>query len=101
MIEESFKKKINEHFNPELFLVENESHRHAGPQQESHFKVYIVSKRFDSLSRVERQRAVLDLVKEEMKQGLHALSLRLYTPEEHKTRGELSFVSPNCAGANK
>ncbi len=98
MIEEKIKNKINKAFKPSVFYLENESHMHSGPRTESHFKLYIVSDEFKNLSRIERQRLVNDALKEEFLMGLHALSLRLKTPEEHSTRdGSVDFISPQCA----
>ena len=43
----------------------------------------IVSSAFDGLSLLQRQRLVLGLVKEEIKSGgLHALSVKTFTPDE-------------------
>ncbi len=43
----------------------------------------VVSTFFEGLSLLQRQRAVLALVSEEIKSGeLHALSVKTYTPEE-------------------
>ena len=43
----------------------------------------IISPLFEGLSLLQRQRAVLAVVKEEIKSGeLHALSVKTFTPEE-------------------
>ncbi len=101
MIEEQITKKINEKFNPVAFFLENESHMHSGPRTESHFKVYLASDLFVDLSRVERQRLINDLMKEEFEAGLHALSMRLRTVEEHSIKGVGDFISPTCASKVK
>lgn len=101
MIEENIIKKIKASLSPEVFYLENESHMHSGSRTESHFKLYIVSPRFEDLGRVERQRLVNDIVKEEFEEGLHALSLRLKTKKEHDQNGVGDFVSPSCASKNK
>ena len=49
---------------------------------DSHFRVTIVSRAFDGLSRIERQRRVNALLAEEFAAGLHALSLVTRTPDE-------------------
>jgi len=82
-------------FDPKAFEILNESHLHSGPRTESHYKVFLVSDNFKSLNKVERQQAVYSLLKAEFDSGMHALSLRLKTPEEVKKSSE-SFVSPNC-----
>jgi stress-induced morphogen len=86
---------------PVHFELENESDQHSGPKgRETHFKLLIVSPQFENQSRVDRQRQVFDLLKNEMQTGLHALSLRALTPEEwekQKTqKTQNSFQSPEC-----
>lgn len=98
---ESIKKKIMEAFQPVQFKLENESHLHSGPRTESHFKILLVSKAFVDLSRVARQRMVNDCLKQEFEEGLHALTMRLRTPEEDQKKGladlNNEFVSPDCS----
>jgi len=101
MVEKNIVEKVNKAFTPDVFYIENESHMHSGPRTESHFKLYVVSSQFDEMSRVERQRAVNDLLSEEFEGGLHALSLRLKTKVEHEKNGVGDFVSPTCASKNK
>ena len=72
---------------PTSIEVVDESHRHAGhagarPGGETHYHVEIVAARFAGMSRVARHRLVHEIVRDEFGSGLHALSLRLLTPEE-------------------
>ena len=72
---------------PTAIDVVDESHRHAGhagarPGGETHYQVEIVSARFAGMSRVARHRLVHEIVHDEFENGLHALSLKLLTPEE-------------------
>lgn len=65
----------------------DESHRHAGhagaaPGGQTHYTVRVVSPAFAGMSRVARSRAVHAALEQEFGSGLHALSLRLQTPEE-------------------
>lgn len=94
--------KLKAAFDSALVVVENESHNHSvPPNSETHFKVYLVSPQFEGLGRVQRQKSVYSVLNEELKQGLHALSLRLLTPtEESKGLGE-GFISPQCLGGSK
>lgn len=79
--------------------LENESDNHAGPPgRETHFKLLFVSPVFEGLSRIDRQRKIFDLLKNEMNSGLHALTLRLLTPDEWKA-SSLEFQSPQCASS--
>jgi BolA protein len=68
-------------------VVQDDSAQHAGhagarPGGQTHYSVTIVSAAFAGQSRVARSRAVHDLLAGEFDTGLHALALRLMTPEE-------------------
>lgn len=87
--------KITQALKPDLLEIENESYKHSsGKGAESHFKVLVVAHQFTGLSRVQRQRVIHDLLADEMKNGIHALSLRLLSPDE-RSQAE-GFVTPNC-----
>lgn len=94
---------LNEEFEPSYMEVENESHNHAGGKgRETHFRVLIVSKAFDGLNRVDRQRKVYSFFQAEFDKGLHAFSLRALTAEEwEQQKDKFPMVSPNCAGRGK
>ncbi len=87
---------------PSLLQIENESDQHSGPSgRETHFKVLIVSEKFEKLSRIDRQRLIHDLLKSELQSGLHALSQRALTPQEWSQTNPDLFVSPDCRGGSK
>lgn len=74
-------------FAPAEVAILDESHRHAGhagaaPGGETHYNVQVVSPAFAGQNRVARSRAVHAALAAEFGGGLHALSLRLMTPEE-------------------
>ncbi|MFT0786321.1 BolA family protein [Synechococcus sp. H55.10] len=67
--------------------VEDESHRHAGHggrQQGSggHYRVQVVSPLFAGKTPLQRHRLVYAALAEQMGQGIHALALQTYSPEE-------------------
>jgi len=98
-IEKSMREKVEKTFSPTHLELENESKNHHRGGRETHFKLLVVSALFEGLSRVERQRQVQLLFDQERAQGLHALTLRLLTPDEwEKNKDRLSFQSPKCAG---
>ena len=73
--------------NPTRLDVVNESHQHAGHASspgtgESHFRVLIVSSDFTGKSRVERHRIVNELLKDELRDGVHALAIKALAPGE-------------------
>jgi len=79
--------KIKAALAPERLEVKDESHLHAGhagsrPDGESHFRLLIVSSRFEGLSRVARQRAVNAILRDELRERVHALAMKTMTPEE-------------------
>lgn len=87
-IETEITRKLSEAFRPERLEVVNESHLHAGHQEhfdgtgETHFRVRIVSQSFAGLSRIDRHRALNDLLKPEIDAGVHALALEPAAPGE-------------------
>lgn len=89
--------KLNSTYSPSHLEIENESHMHSsGLGAESHFKVLMVSERFQGMGKVQRQRDVFATLATEMKQ-IHALSLRLLTAEEW-AKDTTNFKSPACRG---
>ena len=72
--------------------VEDDSHRHAGhagasPGGETHYSLLVVSPAFAGMGRLARSRAVHAALDAEFAGGMHALSLRLLTPEEAGSKG--------------
>ncbi len=65
--------------------VIDDSHLHAGHagarDGKGHFRAIIVSDRFEGLRPVAAQRLVFQVLAEEMRETIHALSLKTYTPE--------------------
>lgn len=82
---------------PAHIAIENESHLHAGPAVNSHFKVVLVSEVFAGLRQVARHQKVYALVGELLKGELHALALHTYTPDEWQGV-DAAPTSPACAG---
>ncbi|EIW71097.1 hypothetical protein TREMEDRAFT_19532, partial [Tremella mesenterica DSM 1558] len=92
-IESAMQAKLMEALHPTLIRIQNDSSQHShhsamramgGGSGETHFAVHIVSSEFKGLPQITRHRLVNSLLKEEFENGLHALSLRLKTPEEWK-----------------
>jgi stress-induced morphogen len=75
---------------PSSLKIKDESFMHAGhsgnpsgdPDAETHFKVEIVSPKFEGKMPVARHRMVYELLDQEIKDGVHALSLKTKTPAE-------------------
>ncbi len=86
---------LNERFAPERLVVINESHLHAGHHHsgsdhhdafdgtgETHFRIRIVAEAFAGMSRINRHRAVNELLKNELDSGLHAMAVEAAAPGE-------------------
>ena len=84
---ELIEQRIQKAFKVDMLKVVDESSKHeghlGGGEIESHFRVGLVSDDFADKSRVDRQRMVYELFKEELKSGkIHMLSLNIKTNEE-------------------
>ena len=87
-MKDSIQKKLTEGLAPVQLEVEDVSYQHAGHagapkgSSETHFNVKVVSESFQGRSLVKRHRLVYDLLKDELQNGVHALSLVTKTPAE-------------------
>ena len=84
-VAQDIERKLNEAFSPTSLKVIDESHLHAGhvgarPEGETHFRVEVVSAAFADCSRVDRQRLVYDILREELAGPVHALSVQASPP---------------------
>jgi BolA family transcriptional regulator, general stress-responsive regulator len=98
-VETAIEQKVAAAFNPAHLELLNESHMHAGPRTDSHFKLVAVSAAFEGLNKVKRHQLVYRLLGEELAGPVHALALHLYTPAEWES--QTVPASPLCAGSNK
>lgn len=71
---------------PKDLEIEDVSHEHAGHAGSKsgggHFNVMVVSAAFAGLTPLKRHRLVYDALGDAMRQEIHALSIRAYTPDE-------------------
>ena len=79
--------KLTKEFSPLFLKIEDDSHRHINHGNyraggESHLTVILMSKKFTGLSRLRRHQQVYACLQEELKSGVHALCLKLFSPEE-------------------
>lgn len=97
-VEQTIIEIIDAMFQPRHLEVINESHSHNVPaNSETHFKVVLASDFFAGKPLVSRHRAVYEALAEPMANGVHALALHIYTPEEWEKRSAAPR-SPNCLG---
>ncbi|KAH7725747.1 Protein K11H12.1 [Aphelenchoides avenae] len=91
------RKKLQEHFQPDHLEVECESHLHNVPKgTEIHFRVQVVSDRFEGLSTLQRQRLVNKALAEELQTVIHALRIEAKPPSEFS--GQKQAPAPACGG---
>jgi BolA family transcriptional regulator, general stress-responsive regulator len=79
--------KLSKTYTPQDLLITDESHLHEGhsgasPEGETHFRVHMVAGLFEGMSRIDRQRHVLECLAEELQGPVHALALKLQSPQE-------------------
>jgi BolA protein len=80
--------KLTSQLSPELLEVIDDSNSHAGhagwkESGETHFNVLIISSAFENKSKVVRHKMVYSILAEEMRDKVHALSVKAFTSAEH------------------
>lgn len=94
--------KLQQALAPSFLNVENESHGHNVPaNSETHFKVVVATDQFVGKRAVARHQAIYQLLADELQNGVHALALHTYTPEEWQQQGQKAPLSPKCMGGSK
>ena len=79
--------KLKQALDPIELELEDDSAKHKGhqgykPGGESHFNLYIVAGAFSGLNRVKRHQLIYDTLKDELKEQVHALSIKAFAPSE-------------------
>lgn len=102
VVQRSIETKLQDALQPAHLEVMNESHMHSVPPgSESHFKVVVVSDRFEGQPLVARHKMINALLHHELQSGVHALSMQTLTPAEWARRGGRVPESPACRGGSK
>ena len=86
-LEKEIRAKLMVALEPTRLDVINESELHAGHRSspgtgESHFRLTVVSPKFEGLTRVGRHRLINEALAEELAGKLHALAVHAYAPGE-------------------
>jgi len=87
-VSQLIEKKLSEALDPSKLEVIDDSASHAGHagnpdgDRESHFHVNITSSAFKGKNRVARQRLVNHALREELREQIHALSMKCTAPDE-------------------
>lgn len=93
LLTRQIEEKLTKEFSPFFLKIEDDSHRHINHGNyraggESHFTITLVSKKFTDLPRLGRHQQVHACLQEELKSGIHALCLKLFSPEEEAVLSE-------------
>jgi len=94
--------KLQAEYQPDVLQLTNESFMHSVPEgSESHFKLVIVSGRFQGLRLVQRHQGIYGLLAEQLAGPVHALALHTYTAAEWAEQSAGAPDSPNCLGGSQ
>ncbi|XP_036297677.1 bolA-like protein 1 [Pipistrellus kuhlii] len=100
-VEAVIRTKLEQALSPEVLELRNESGGHAVPPgSETHFRVAVVSSRFEGLSPLQRHRLVHAALAEELAGPVHALAIQARTPAQWRENPQLD-ASPPCLGGSK
>lgn len=101
-VQENIEHKIEASLAPAHLEVINESHMHSVPPgSESHFRLVIVSDRFEGAPRVKRHQTVNRILERELAADIHALSMQTLTSAEWRAKAGATLDSPPCLGGGK
>ena len=80
-------KKLSDTFLPIELEVEDQSHLHAGHNEDAkrggtHFKIFIRSDKFINIKPIDRHRMAMEALSDEFRNGLHAVSFDLRTTDD-------------------
>lgn len=81
-MKQRIEKTLEENLRPKFLEVKNNSNLHHGHlgddgSGETHFAIIIESEEFKNLSKIQAHRKINDLLKDEFKNGLHALEIKV------------------------
>ncbi|EEB19328.1 conserved hypothetical protein [Pediculus humanus corporis] len=97
-VENSMKNKLESALNPIHLSIINESYMHNVPKgSETHFKIVLVSDKFENMTLLQRHRLVNSTLEYELQNGVHALSIVAKTPSQWNPE-ENTAPSPKCLG---
>jgi len=92
-------RKLEEALAPRHLEVLDESGNHnVRPGAQSHFRLVVVSERFQQQSRLSRHRLIYELLGEELAGSVHALAIQAHTVEEWQRQDQKLQSSPPCRG---
>lgn len=100
-VKSAIESKLRQQLVPSHLEVVNESHMHSvPPDSETHFKLVVVTSRFEGKRAVARHQLIYGILAEELAGPVHALAMHTYTDSEWSARKQAPD-SPNCLGGSK
>ena len=100
-VQRGLEKKLSAELSPLHLQVINESGMHnVPPGSETHFKVLVVSERFQGEKLLARHRKVNRVLAQELAGPVHALAIHALTPDEWFEDGGAIPDSPPCLGGD-
>ena len=89
-IELLIEKKIKKNFPNSVFLIENTSNKHKKHKQnisgeETHFLINLESYKFSKLSKLERQKYLINILGDEIINNVHSISFKLTAINDKST----------------
>lgn len=98
----NIEEKLKANLNILKLISIDESHKHNVPKGTlSHLRLFIVSDDFIKLSKIQRQQKIYGILKSEMNDFLHALTMQTLTVEEYQNETHEIEKSPKCLGGSK
>lgn len=87
---EKIRKILTDNLNLQKIEIIDQSHKHIGHSGwkkgiSTHFDLLIVSQSFENKSQLQRHRMVYSLLKEDLQEYIHALSIKAFTPAEYSS----------------
>lgn len=83
---EQIEEKLRHYFSPQFIKLSDFGAEHIQHADNHHGRAYIelklVSSLFSQKSRLERHKMVYAVLKDELQTAVHAMTMRLYAPEE-------------------
>ncbi len=94
--------RLSAELKPFVMQVINESDNHNVPAgSESHFKLVLVSERFEGKTLLARHRLINSILESQLQNGIHALAIHTYTESEWRDMQADAPESPACHGGGK
>ena len=88
-IKETINSKINLQLNTQFLKIidfsdQHKNHYDNGSRGDtSHITLIVVSKDFQNMSKINRERKIHKILENEIRDNLHSIRLKLYTPDEY------------------